>query len=283
MEGLYSASVSNSLGGAISRGAQLIVNDGLVFNRYTPVLDITQPWRYEASGRDLGTAWRFPGFDDSGWAIGSALFAVETPGTYPEPIRTPLTLDTTNGTPISAYYFRTTFADLGAVNGLRVTAYVDDGAVWYVNGREAARLRIAAASTPVDGVAYTNRASNLNNEGPPTILFLPATNLVAGENLLCVQVHQGNLPSSDIVFGMSLESYLTIINQPLVTLDSLQPAGAQLTLTGISGRNYALEFSTNLANWTHLITWTNFTGSALHLDSAAGPIGNRFYRGRLAP
>jgi hypothetical protein len=62
----------------------------------------------------------------------------------------------------------------------------------------------------------------------------------------------------------------------------MRPGGVEVTLEGISGRNYALDFSTNLVDWAHLATWTNFTGSAVYLDTA-GINGNRYYRGRVAP
>jgi hypothetical protein len=281
-EGVYSVMVSNALGTASSE-AYLSVNDGLVTAIVTPLLTMSNQWRYHAQGVDLGTAWRFPAFDDSSWPPGLPLFAVETPDVYPDPIRTPLSINTTNGIPISAYYLRTRFTlpDLGLVQGLFASVYADDGAVWYLNGREAGRLRIAANS-PVDEVAYTNRASNLNTEGVPSFLSLPLTNLVAGENLIAVQLHQGNIPSSDIVFGMTLEYYTVIINQPVMHMDGMSPGGAQVGLTGISGRDYAIDVSTNLVDWSHLVTWTNFTGAAQYFDAAAGANGNRFYRGRVA-
>ena len=108
------------------------------------------------------------------------------------------------------------------------------------------------------------------------------TNLVAGENLLSVELHQGNLPSSDAVFGMLLGSFKNVTNAPVVSVQSAPLAGqAQVMLTGISGRNYALDVSTNLVNWAPLTTWTNFTGTADYLDPAPATSGNRFYRGRL--
>src|SRR6185503_2837078 len=45
MEGLYSATVSNSLGGAVSRNALLTVDDGLVTNIFGTLLDVTNSWR----------------------------------------------------------------------------------------------------------------------------------------------------------------------------------------------------------------------------------------------
>jgi hypothetical protein len=284
MEGIYSATVSNSLGGAVSRNALLTVNDGLVTNAFATLLDVTSSWRYEASGLDLGTAWRFPGYDDSGWSNGVAMFGFEDPGVYPLPILTPFSLRNSSNVFIVTFYFRTTFSlpAPSAVSGLLVQAFVDDGAVWYLNGREGGRLRVAG-NVPVDGVTNSVLAQSPNTEGVVSSLVLPLTNVVAGENLLAVEVHQSSIGSSDVVFAMALSSFTTVTNGPVLLSPLVQPGGVEVTLEGISGRNYAIDVSTNLAIWTHLTTWTNFTGSALYLDTAASPSGNRFYRGRLVP
>jgi len=286
MEGLYSATVSNTLGGAVSRNARLTVNDGLVFNVFSPLLDVTGVvWRYDSSGLNLSNAWRFPDYDDSGWSNGLPLFGLEdsVPYPYPSPIVTALPL-VTNGSPILTYYFRTVFSlpDRSAINGLRVEAYVDDGAVWYLNGREAGRLRIAG-NIPIDGVTNSALAQSPNTEGQAVFITLPITNVVSGENLLAVEVHQSSLNSSDVVFGMALSGRTTVTNGPILLTPKMQAGGVEVTLEGISGRNYALDVSPDLVTWNPLVTWTNFTGSALYLDTAAGPNGNRFYRGRLAP
>jgi hypothetical protein len=82
---------------------------------------------------------------------------------------------------------------------------------------------------------------------------------------------------------MAMSSFTTITNGPVLHTPIVQSGGIEVTLEGISGRNYAIDVSTNLMNWAHLTTWTNFTGSALYLDTAASLNGNRFYRGRLVP
>jgi hypothetical protein len=284
MEGVYSVTVSTALGVTTSRNALLTVNDGLVVNTSARLLDITNAWRYEASGLDLGSAWRSPAYNDSGWSNGVAMFGLEDPGIYPLPILTPLSLRTSGNVFIVTFYFRTTFSlpPPSTVNSLLVEAYVDDGAVWYLNGREAGRLRIPG-NVPIGGVTNGVLAQSPNNEGVLSTLSLPLTNAVAGENLLAVEVHQSSIGSTDVVFGMTLSSFTRQTNGPVLLTPNFLPGGVEVTLAGISGRNYAIDVSTNLANWSHLRTWTNFTGSAVYLDAAAGINGNRFYRGRLVP
>ena len=93
---------------------------------------------------------------------------------------------------------------------------LDDGAVFYLNGSEAARLRLGgtvtastlASSAPKNGTGY---------EG----LFLPTTNLNSGDNVLAVEVHQTSASSADVVFGLNLRAYppntepMSFLSQPL--------------------------------------------------------------------
>lgn len=283
-EGGYSVVVANGSGTATSRDAILIVDDGLIVSSFDVLIDFTNAWRFEATGQDLGEAWRFPGFDDSSWPSGAALFGYETtPNIYPFPFITPFSANSPGGSAIQTFYLRTRFhvENPAALGSLTAYALVDDGAVWYFNGREVGRVRIPSTA-PVDGVGYNVRANNQGNEGTPDFLDLPATNLVAGENLISVELHQGNLPSSDAVFGMLMGSFKSVTNGPILSIQRAEVAnGMQVTVTGISGRNYALDVSTNLSNWVPLTTWTNFTGAADYLDSTPATTGNRFFRGRL--
>jgi len=158
------------------------------------VFGLAQVWRYDQSGSDLGTAWRGRSFSDSGWAGGAGLLYVESAAVSPK--GTPLTIGRTT------YYFRTRFTFLGdpSRTALQFTAMVDDGAVFYLNGQEFYRLGM-----PAGEVHYSTFASrtvdNAASEGPFTVAV---TNLVKGENVVAVEVHQVNAGSSDIVFGMAL-------------------------------------------------------------------------------
>ena len=280
-EGAYSVVVYNEIGSTTSRIAILTVEDGLRTSSGALLIEQTSVWRYEGSGLNLSNAWRFPGYDDAGWSKGAALFGLEDFGIYQWPLVSPLALRTVNNTPIITYYFRTHFTLEAPVvpTALVVEGYVDDGAVWYLNGREAARLRIPG-NTPADGVASTALASS-GSEGVASFVSLALTNMVAGDNLLAVEVHQSSANSSDVVFGMALYSITSFTNGPVVSIPAQTASGVAVTLEGISGRNYAVDVSTNFIHWVPAITWTNFTGSAEYLDPVSRLSGNRFYRGRL--
>src|SRR5438034_8124930 len=41
------------------------------------ILPLTSAWKYNASGLELGTSWRNPGYDDSTWPSGPVVLAFE--------------------------------------------------------------------------------------------------------------------------------------------------------------------------------------------------------------
>jgi hypothetical protein len=159
-------------------------------------------WRYSDAGAAPGEGWAAPGFDDSSWSTGQALLGVESSSPYAEPIRTPLRLSAGSGQVIT-YYFRTTFIAPADVSGITLDAgaYVDDGAVFYLNGGEIGRLRLPAGT-----LSYTNVASNQTNEGARESVAIPAGALIPGAtNVLAAEVHQSSPTSSDVMWGMTLE------------------------------------------------------------------------------
>jgi hypothetical protein len=172
-----------------------------------PINDTFQ-WRYEASGTDLGTSWRNVAFSDTSWPQGPALLGFEDcVGCLPEPLRTPFP----NAPQIITYYFRARFTVPANANisGLQMRHVIDDSAVFYLNGQEAARFNIG--SGPVD---YTTRAAGsvdaASYQGP---IPLPFTNVFVGQNVIAVEVHQNNSGNPDIVFGLQLDG-LVVTNPP---------------------------------------------------------------------
>src|SRR5207237_10168142 len=112
------------------------------------LLEFTTVWRYDVSGANLTNGWRAPAYDDNSWLSGGGVFA-RSPFSLPEPINTGLPLTNTAGAPIITYYFRTHFNLPAGHSNLMLAAstLLDDGAVFYLNGSEAARLRINGTVT----------------------------------------------------------------------------------------------------------------------------------------
>jgi hypothetical protein len=186
-------------------------------------ISTTSLWRYDQRGVNLGTSWQGRLYDDSTWPEGAALLAYET-GALPEPIRTPLTTNTSKMT----FYFRkaVTFPSNATNALLRLRTVLDDGAVFYVNGGELFRWGM-----PLGAITFSTPAGrtvdNAIYEGP---FVLTPTNLVVGTNALAIEVHQINNTSSDIVFGAAVEA-LVLPSQALpLPLLRASREGAQLRL-----------------------------------------------------
>ncbi len=162
----------------------------------TTLLVMTNAWRYNQSGANLGTAWRELAYDDSTWPTGNALLYVEN-AALPAPKNTPLTIGQMQ------YYFRAKFQYAGPTTGARLRArtIVDDAAVVYLNGREILRLGFAAGTEVTFNLPSERLVGDAAIEGP---FEIPGDALRVGENVVAVQVHQVNATSSDVVWGMDL-------------------------------------------------------------------------------
>jgi len=191
---------------------------------------ITNAWRYNDSGTDLGTAWHSPGYDDSSWAAGSGLFYFNA-GLLPARTNTALAAGR------STYYFRTTFPSDGAISNLTLNlrSIVDDGAVFYLNGTEIYRQNMP--SGPVD---YSTSASGpVGNAGYVGPITLPANNLVSGVNVLAVEVHQitSATTSTGIVLsggGLTLVEEGPFGGSPPMNL-ALQPGVTPFVIDSLAG------------------------------------------------
>src|SRR5207249_1793340 len=154
--------------------------------------------------------WRDPDFDDSGWPAGQGLLGFETtPGEYfPYSFQTFIPAPNQAGGHITVY-FRTHFTWDGSLTNvnLMATNYIDDGAVYYLNGVEVNRLRVAA-----NPVSYFTFAQQQTSEGVAEIRSLPTANLVVGVNIMEVELHQSTTTSSDDVFGMALSAVSSATN-----------------------------------------------------------------------
>lgn len=170
-------------------------------------IDAATKWKYNQSADLTGVNWTAWAYDDAAWPSGGALLAVET-AALPDLIRTPLSLGRTT------YYFRTKFNFPSAPRGaeLRLRHVIDDGCIVYLNGTEVLRTGMPSGAVSYATLA-TRTVGDAVYEGPFTI---STANLVPGENVLAVELHQSANNSSDIVFGVALEATVPAITGDLV-------------------------------------------------------------------
>lgn len=172
-------------------------------------------WKYNDSGANLGTAWRAVGYNDTAWAAGPAQLGYGDGG---EATVISFGPDTYNKFITS--YFRRSFnvANLSQVSALTVRYVRDDGCVIYLNGVEVLRSNLPAGtivSTTLAPVAI----GGADESAWLTASIDPAL-LVAGTNVLAVEVHQQASSSSDVSFDLELRATESTPPAPTVALSS---------------------------------------------------------------
>ena len=159
----------------------------ILTGRRVEILSFTNAWRFDDTGTDLGDGWRGASFFDDAWAVGAGLF-------YDEEASLPAAKNTPLASGRSTYYFRTRF-ELNADPAFKIFSarpIVDDGAVIYVNGVEAARVNM-----PTGTVTHATQAAvSIPNAGISPSLNLPSSLFVAGTNLIAVELHQSTVATN---------------------------------------------------------------------------------------
>ncbi len=168
------------------------------------LLVITSVWQFNTNLDLTLSNWPAIGYNDSTWQSGGGLFYSEA-AALPAPKTTPLGLGRI------AYYFRTHFMLAGSPAGasLKISTVLDDGAVFYLNGQELYRLGMGPETISYSTLA--NRGvGDAAFEGP---FIVPGSALVAGDNVIAVEAHQSTAGSSDIVFGMTLDTTYDVVSK----------------------------------------------------------------------
>jgi len=163
-------------------------------------------WRYLKGTQEPPVDWASPSFDDAAWLSGPTGIGYEADQGYESCIAT--NLSDMRGRYISVYA-RSPFVldDPSRLTGLVLTLDWDDGYIAYLNG-----VRVASSSAP-DPVAHDRPATTSNHEAccgtcAPEEIDLSGylDVLVAGANVLALQVHNTSLSSSDFLFVPQLSA-----------------------------------------------------------------------------
>ena len=191
------------------------------------IFDFSNVWTYATTNLD-GVNWTAPTYDDSRWiGSGPGLLWVDTRGfanpNIPMPMLTQMPANPGTAYPFTTYYLRTHFSCTNAVAGttLVFTDYIDDGAVFYLNGAEAYRLRMPQAPASVFNSTLASGYACGGDATCPDSFVLAGdvmTNLVAGDNVLAAQVHNFSAGSPDITFGVSLSFTTPSSSPPQLTI-----------------------------------------------------------------
>ena len=201
------------------------------FAQPVPVIPLTGAvWRHSSNSLD-GVDWTAPDYDDSAapWFEGMSLLSNDTGngtvapliGTFIVGPQVPV-----DGGPVQhAYYFRTRFNWNPPVmpSLLNVTSRVDDAAVFFLNGNEIFRLRVAPETAiQYDALDFATGLPCGGDVDCDTVFSAPAVGLVQGENVLAAIVYQEGGNSSDVAFGVSVEVLPGAARTPTI-VDATEP------------------------------------------------------------
>ncbi len=156
-------------------------------------------WLYLDDGSDQGTAWRAPLFPDGGWASGAAHIGY---GDGDEITEVGYGPDPDNRYPTTYFRHHFNVVDPAAYDGLRLKLIRDDGAIVYLNGIEVARDEMPV--DPIDYLTLADSTASGSEEDTATEFALDPADLVPGDNVLAVEVHQRVVDSSDISLDVQL-------------------------------------------------------------------------------
>ena len=161
------------------------------------VMPWDQVWFFDSRGTNNGTLWKNPVFGEDRWSMGKGILSTEDED-LPLPVGGEVELKSGRVT----YYFRTHFRFVNKQNAKDVwlSHFVDDGAVFYLNGSEILRYGMP------DGPVEFSTLSARNGEARLQVTRIPASSFEDGENILAVEVHQHDGESSDVVLGVKLDS-----------------------------------------------------------------------------
>ncbi len=153
-------------------------------------------WKFWDAANGPGADWAHADYSDGAWPAGVARFGWGLDGES-----TPLTSGRVT------HYFRRWFTvtNPAAFTELIVQLLRDDGAVVYLNGRELYRSNL-----PAGAITESTTASALVDAPDETTYFetvipVPVSGLVAGSNLVAVELHQSSTSSGDAGFDLQLQ------------------------------------------------------------------------------
>jgi len=167
-------------------------------NANTVLLRPDSVWQY-FDGPDVGDpSWNQPGFDDTLWSQGMAALGW---GPLGQEDRDP---DTTINSGNVTSWYRQTFEveDPSALDPIYLYTRFDDALIAYINGVEVVRSNLGPG--PVDRFTETTFVHTDEDEIVWDKHLLDPAVLVAGENLVAIEIHQSGPDSSDSVMQAAI-------------------------------------------------------------------------------
>lgn len=238
-----------------------------LINSAVPTPADAATWKFLDNGTDQSTQWRVRVFDDSTWSSGKSELG------YGDAPNTTVSFGPSSTNKFITTYFRHSFtvADPSAYQGLTLQLLVDDGAVVYLNGAEVVRRNMPAGT--INHLTLATTAVSGTDETTFFPYSIPANLLVAGTNVLAIEVHQATANSSDLSLDVKLQGTSitggTLIDTVSYTQQVSDVSYGRDVTTPTVWKQFA-ESSPNAENTTPVVDNVRDTGNSVSVSPAGG-------------
>lgn len=246
---------------------------GLAAVASTNLVPFGATWRYLDTGSDPGPAWTSSAFNDSGWAAGPAELGY---GDGDEATTVAFGPNSANKRVTTFFRHRFFLADPSSFASASIGIVRDDGAAVYVNGTEVIRDNMPAAPEPITAATYASTTISYPDESATNVFPIPVATLVAGSNVVAVEIHQASPDSSDISFDLRLKAsagvsitrgpYLQMATTNSIVVRWRTDAATDGRVTfGTNAASLDREVSDGTITTEHVVTITNLSPGTPYL------------------
>ncbi|MFT5746962.1 MAG: hypothetical protein ACI920_002343, partial [Saprospiraceae bacterium] len=169
---------------------------------YDTLIEKSTIWGFLDDGSNQGTAWQELDFNDGAWVTGQAELGY---GDGDENTIVSFGGNANDKHPTTYFRKKFTIDNLADYSGQVVVNLLrDDGAAVYLNGIEIIRSNIPSGDIAFD--TYATDFTAAPEESSFLSFLIQTDQLLAGENVVAVEVHQANATSSDISFNLEMKA-----------------------------------------------------------------------------
>ena len=172
---------------------------------YIHLMGESTPWKYFYQSVSPESEWKTVDFDDSEWLDGKGKMGYRVAEVESETNAGFNTILDFGEDPNNKYmraYFRSSFEieDKSKLKELLVNMVYDDGYIFYLNGKEIRRQKVA--ENLEEGEEYADPHSNDDSDE----FSISLDDVVNGENIIAIMVCQNTLKSSDLTLKLTMKA-----------------------------------------------------------------------------
>lgn len=219
-------------------------------------------WKFSDNGALPADNWTSTDYDDSTWKSGQAQLGYGGKGEV-----TTIGFGDNAQNKYITYYFRktVTLTKPANIQNVSLNAFVDDGAVIYINGTELGRINMPA------GIIGNTTLTSTYNNGVSQTFDVPLSMLHEGDNVIAVEVHQTAANSSDVIFNLSCqyETNLSTESEDIMTESFELDLNGNISLSALYNKSTVSTDNILSENNEIRVYPTRFTDE-IRIDQAKG-------------